>query len=87
MLENGTLGFPKNNATHGNMGGFFLAQILNENDSHSHLAHPDVNENHSHLAAAPTRQSAELKFLICGALRQSAKTKCQSEVYARQRPL
>ena len=111
MLENGTLGFPKNNATHGNMGGFFFAQkndcpeqpifyknlvgnqqpfffeLLNENDSHSHLAHPDVNENHSHLAAAPTRQSAELKFLICGALRQSAKTKCQSEVYARQRPL
>ena len=26
MLENGTLGFPKNNATHGNMGGFFFAQ-------------------------------------------------------------
>ena len=66
---------------------FFLAQILNANENHSHLARPDVNENHSHLDLRRRRQSAELKFLMYGAPRQSAKTKCQSDVYTRRRPL
>lgn len=59
MLEIGIIDFPnKIRATR--KGGFFLAQILNENDSHSHLAHPDVNENHSHLALCAHAPVVEL---------------------------
>lgn len=62
MQENGTLDFPKNRATR--KGGFFLAQILNANENHSHLAHPNVNENHSHLALCARARVQYLCYFI-----------------------